>query len=82
MRLFFFTSSLLIATTLSLGACSKLDDPSLAGLPVDPDKHANPKQSAALYNKNRQLLFGDLHIHTGLSTDAYILGVRTAPTDV
>ena len=82
MRLFFFTSSLLICTTLSLGACSKLDDPSLAGLPVDPDKHANPKQSAALYNKNRQLLFGDLHIHTGLSTDAYILGVRTAPTDV
>jgi len=33
-------------------------------------------------NPERNLLFGDLHIHTGLSTDAFVFGVRSLPEDV
>jgi len=33
------------------------------------------------YNKNRNAYFGDLHIHTGWSFDAFINNVRTTPDD-
>ena len=29
----------------------------------------------------RQALFGDVHVHTGLSFDAYIFGIRRTPDD-
>ncbi len=72
--------SLLIAGIFS--GCEKLEDPSLqrtvatAGAAVVQTKQAVP------FEKNKQVLFGDLHIHTGLSTDAYIMGVRSVPEDV
>jgi hypothetical protein len=61
---------------------ANLDDPSLLSKdqfvnipkPVTPDE--------VVFDNNRQAYFGDLHIHTGLSTDAYILGVRNTPEDV
>lgn len=63
-------------------SCSKLDDPSLNNsLSTDYKKFPAPV-AAVPYNENRQVFFGDLHIHTGLSTDAYILGVRSEPNDV
>ena len=33
------------------------------------------------YNANRNAYFGDLHVHTGLSFDAYIFNVRATPDD-
>jgi hypothetical protein len=61
-----------------LGACSKLEDASL-----DPALAAKPEPGIAVSpDPNRNLFFGDLHIHTGLSTDAYVFGVRSLPEDV
>ena len=33
------------------------------------------------FQQNRQPLFGDLHVHTGLSFDAYISSIRLGPED-
>lgn len=65
-----------------LAACSKLDDPSLQPA-FDPDKVEPPPEKAAIpYSEEKNVFFGDLHIHTGLSTDAYVMGVRSVPDDV
>jgi len=67
---------------LLLVSCSKLEDASLlpAYVPVTHEELA-PRQ-AVVENSNNNLLFGDLHIHTSLSTDAYVFGVRSLPEDV
>ena len=33
------------------------------------------------FNKNRNAYFGDLHVHTSWSFDAFIFNVRTSPDD-
>ncbi|MBT4163021.1 MAG: DUF3604 domain-containing protein [Gammaproteobacteria bacterium] len=69
-----------LVVLFALGACSKLDDPSL-----NPDTRnvaTQAEKSPVPFIEERQVLFGDLHIHTGLSTDAYIMGVRSLPEDV
>jgi len=64
----------------TLGACSKVDDPSLI---PDIKNVSTPVEKAPVpFNRDRQAFFGDLHIHTELSTDAYIMGVRSLPEDV
>jgi len=62
-------------------ACVKVDDPSLLpafdaaqALPPPPKPQIEP-------NPERNLFFGDLHIHTALSADAYTFGVRAMPDD-
>jgi hypothetical protein len=68
--------------SIALVSCSKLDDPSLNNS-LSTDYKTFPAPVAATpYNENRQVFFGDLHIHTGLSTDAYIMGARSEPNDV
>jgi hypothetical protein len=70
-----------VLITLSI-TCSKLEDRSLipkTNLVAIPQAET---PSVINYNPNRQAFYGDLHIHTGLSTDAYIFGVRSQPEDV
>jgi len=40
-----------------------------------------PDRPAVIHSEQRILLWGDLHIHTGLSTDAYLMGTENLPDD-
>ncbi len=40
-----------------------------------------PRMACNRHVKERQALFGDLHLHTGLSMDANALGTKTTPND-
>ncbi|MDG2047688.1 MAG: DUF3604 domain-containing protein [Halioglobus sp.] len=75
-------AGLLCAFLVTITACSKIDDSSLNNALATDYKTFLVPEDAPPYNDNRQLFFGDLHIHTGLSTDAYIMGVRSEPNDV
>jgi hypothetical protein len=67
---------------VTISACSKLEDASLQPA-FDPSLVRDFLPKAAVpTNPERNLLFGDLHIHTGLSTDAFVFGVRSLPEDV
>ena len=73
---------LLCMVVLLLVSCSKLEDTSLlpAYVPVPLEEPLVRHTQAESPNNN--LFFGDLHIHTSLSTDAYVFGVRSLPDDV
>jgi hypothetical protein len=66
----------------SLGlACGELDDPSLR--PVDEARFAAPPPALVELQRDphRNVFWGDLHIHTSYSYDAYTMGVRAMPDD-
>lgn len=70
-----------LITTVLVTACSPVDDPTLfpqfnAATAVKPPVHETTE-----YNPQRNLYWGDLHIHTSFSTDAYTNGVRATPND-
>ena len=69
-----------LAAFLLLGGCGQAGDgtrdaetPSLSSAPADPDvRESHPLRNA---------YFGDLHVHTANSLDAYTAGVRANPDD-
>ena len=86
MRLSITTLPILLSFLL-LSACS--DDPVIA--PLASEVEAEPTTSvpvveptpatSAGYNTNRNAYFGDLHVHTMYSFDAFIFGTTSSPDD-
>jgi len=69
----------LVAGAAVLGACSVPRDPIFSAAPekISPA----PELGAVPRNEHRNLLWGDVHIHTSLSYDAFVMGSRAMPDD-
>ena len=66
---------------LLLAACGRVDDPTLVSTYDLDNPDPLPVVEEVVYNENRNLLWGDMHVHTSLSYDAYAMGVRVLPDD-
>ena len=76
---------LIITSSLAalLAACGNANQDSKAGKDVGGTISGAEKTDAAIpSNPNKNAYFGDLHIHTKNSFDAYIFNVRNTPDDV
>lgn len=83
----------LIITALLLSGCQESAPPAAlsAALPdatpptpalsTSTTSVASETAAQAAGNPDRNAYFGDLHVHTGLSFDAYVFGVRATPDD-
>ncbi len=65
-----------MAGLLLIAGCS---DRAAETPPPSTETTAPPTAPAIATDPNRMALFGDLHVHTGLSFDAYIFGTRSTP---
>lgn len=70
--------ALYVALAALVTACAAPDGPS-----TEIAEQATPAASApgVSYNATRNAYFGDLHVHTANSFDAYVFGVRSTPDD-
>lgn len=68
------------ALLLAVAGCT-FDDPTMNER-FDPAKAAPPpERSVVPFDETRNLLWGDLHVHTSFSYDAFTMGTRTVPDD-
>lgn len=66
---------------MALAACGEFDDPTLEQKFDAASAKPPPVRDAVEPSPTRNLLWGDLHIHTALSYDAFTMGVRGTPDD-
>ena len=75
------TRILVAGLMLALAGCGSFDDPTLRE-GYDPATAGPPPARSELpFAETRNLLWGDLHVHSGFSYDAFTMGVRALPDD-
>ena len=73
--------ALALVVTASLAACGGFEDPTFEEV-FDEDRAAvPPARDVTPFSATRNLFWGDLHVHTALSYDAYAMGTRALPDD-
>lgn len=76
-----FACTVALVATSVISGCGRLEDPTLRSS-VDLNRPEPPPViEPREYSETRNLLWGDLHVHTSLSYDAYGMGVRVMPDD-
>lgn len=71
----------LLLASLRLHGCAKIEHPSLLPAYDPATAVAPPDKKVVTANPQRLVFFGDLHVHTSFSSDAFAIGVRALPED-
>ena len=80
--------AVLLVSFLAYQLLVPIDDPSLDGpdnavtMSANTDQPGEAQLITPSIGGERQVFWGDLHIHTSLSSDAFTMGVRAVPNDV
>ena len=72
---------LLVATALMLSLCSCSKQADQASAPAEEHGQTTSATARPPRNPLRNAYFGDLHLHSGFSMDAFAMGTRTTPDD-
>ena len=69
------------ALLLTVSACDRFEDPTLTEVFDPATAEGPPERPEVPFVATRNLLWGDLHVHTSHSYDAFVTGNRTLPED-